>query len=396
MTMNDFNEYVMGTYNRLNVSFSYGDGVYLFDSDNNRWMDMISGIGVVNLGHSNPKIVRTLKKQAALLWHTSNLFLIEKQYKVAKYISELSFKGKTFFCNSGAEANEAALKLARRWGKKFSDTKNRIISLKNSFHGRTLGSLTLTGQQVYQQGFEPLLPGIEYIEPNNIDELRAKFNSDVCGIFIEVIQGEGGVLPLNKDFVKEVRRLSGKYNALFIVDEVQTGIGRTGKIFAYKHFGIEPDVITLAKGLGNGIPIGVMHAKDDVAVLNPGEHASTFGGNHLVTAVAYEVLRIVSKKAFLRRVLEIGDYFISGLKKIQDSYPAIIKQVRGIGLMIGIETDYAKNIFDIMFENKIIVSNIKNKVIRLLPPLIIGKDDIDYFLNIFADSIKRRVNDEIG
>jgi len=386
--MKNFNDYVMNTYKRLDVSFSYGDGIFLFDSNNDRWLDMLSGIAVVNLGHSNPRLIRALKRQAKLLWHTSNLFYIENQYKLAKYLSEIAFKGKSFFCNSGTEANEAAIKLARKWGRKFSHDKYKIIALKNSFHGRTLGALTLTGQEVYQKDFIPLLPGVIYIEPNNIDELRKSFSDDVCAIFIEVVQGEGGVLPLDKSFVKEARRLSKSYNALLVIDEVQTGIGRTGKTFGYQHFGIEPDAITLAKGLGNGLPIGVLHARDDVCVFEPGDHASTFGGGPLITAVAYEVLRTISKRAFLRRVNDISSYFMTRLNSLKEAYPDLIKEVRGIGLMIGIVSDYTKDIFLKLFENKVIVSNIKDKVIRLLPPLIITKSEINYFLDVFENVLK--------
>jgi predicted acetylornithine/succinylornithine family transaminase len=298
-----FEKFVLKTYNREKVFFRKGKGCYLYDENKNRWLDFISGIGVTNLGHCHPKLIKTLKKQASLLWHTSNIYYIKPQGKAAELISALSFPGKTFFCNSGAEANEAAIKLCRKWGNQISPNKTKILSLTDSFHGRTMASITLTGQPKYQKGFSPLPPDFDYIETNNIKELENAINENTAALFVEAIQGEGGIRPLSAEFLKKARELTKKHNALLIFDEVQTGAGRTGKPFAYQHFDIEPDAITLAKGLGNGIPIGALHVRDQYTLLEPGEHASTFGGNFLATSVAVEVLKILQKKTFFEKVV---------------------------------------------------------------------------------------------
>lgn len=379
MNFNEFDEEILKTYNREQVFFIKGKGAYLKDSDGNKWLDFLSGIGVINFGHCHSKLVNALKKQIKEIWHTSNIYYIEPQGQTAKKISEISFPGKTFFCNSGAEANEAAIKLCRKWGSSISKEKNVILSLKQSFHGRTLGSLTLTGQEIYHGGFEPLVPEFQYIEPNDVNDLKAKINDKTAGLFLEIVQGEGGVNPLSKEFVEAARELTKKSKALLIIDEIQTGMGRTGKPFSYQHFDIEPDGFTLAKALGNGIPIGAFHVKNEFAVLKPGDHASTFGGNFLSTAVASCVLDILKEPGFFNKMKESSLYLEKRLKETaKDS--KIIKEIRGIGLMWGIVSDSAAQIYRELFNEKVLVSNIKNKVVRLLPPLIIGKQEVDLFI----------------
>jgi acetylornithine/succinyldiaminopimelate/putrescine aminotransferase len=323
-----------------------------------------------------------------LLWHTSNIYYIKPQGKAAELISALSFPGKTFFCNSGAEANEAAIKLCRKWGNQISPNKTKILSLTDSFHGRTMASITLTGQPKYQKGFSPLPPDFDYIETNNIKELENAINENTAALFVEAIQGEGGIRPLSAEFLEKARELTKKHNALLIFDEVQTGAGRTGKPFAYQHFDIEPDAITLAKGLGNGIPIGALHVRDQYTLLEPGEHASTFGGNFLATSVAVEVLKILQKKTFFEKVAEKSNYLEERLKSIAQN-SSLIQEVRGLGFMWGIVTPKAAEVYRNLFQKKILTTNIKNEVIRILPPLVAGIKEIDFF----ADQLEKTLEE---
>lgn len=381
MNETEFNEGVLKTYNRLPVFFEKGKGCYLYDKNKKPWLDFISGIGVNNLGHSHPKLIKALKKQGEKLWHTSNLYYITPQGELAKKISDLSFKGKTFFCNSGAEANESAIKLCRKWGNSLSPQKNILLSLKQSFHGRTLASITLTGQPIYQKGFEPLPAAMQYVEPNNMKDLEEKLTPQVAGLFLEVVQGEGGVVPLSKEFLQKARELCTKNQTLLVFDEVQTGIGRTGKFFAYQHTNIKPDVLTLAKALGNGVPIGALHVKDEFAVLVPGDHASTFGGNFLASFVALAVLKEIEKPLFLKQVVQIGNFLKEGLLDLKKQFPQFISDIRGLGMMWGIVSSKAPEIFQKLFEKRILCTNIKNQVIRILPPLIAQKKEINLFLS---------------
>lgn len=375
----EYDKYILNTYKRFPFTFVKGEGVYLYTDFGKKMIDFGSGIAVTTLGHSHKDIIKTIKEQSENLIHTSNLYYTFPQLNLAKKLVENSCFDRVFFCNSGAEANEAALKLARKYGKIKCNEKYKIITLKNSFHGRTIATITLTGQTKYQKGFEPLLEGIIYVEPNNIKELEKAFDKNVCGIFIEVIQGEGGIKELNYDFVQKVRNLCNDYDALMIVDEVQTGIGRTGKLFGYENFfNIEPDVITLAKGLANGLPIGAMLLKDKFSsILGPGDHASTFGGNLLVTAVANKVLEIIERDNILENVITTGKYFKERLLELKNKYKSIL-DVRGMGLMLGIEIDfYNRDLINSLFEESIIAITSGENVIRFLPPLIITKKEVD-------------------
>ena len=380
----EYNKYILNTYNRFPLTFTKGEGVYLYTDFGKKMIDFSSGIAVSIMGHSHPEIVKKIKEQAETLIHTSNLYYSIPQLNLAKKLVEKSCFNKVFFCNSGAEANEAALKLARKYCKiKGGNEKYKIITLKNSFHGRTLATITLTGQTKYQKGFEPLLEGVLYVEPNNIEELENAFDKNICAIFIEVIQGEGGIRELNYDFVKKVRDLCNDYDALMIVDEIQTGIGRTGKLFGYENFfKIEPDIITLAKGLAAGLPIGAMLVKDKFAnVLGPGEHASTFGGNLLSTAVACKVLEIIERENILENVITTGKYFKNKLLELKNKYSCIV-DVRGIGLMLGIELNFSnKEFIKKMFDEGIIVVPSGEYVVRFLPPLIITQKEVDTVIN---------------
>ncbi|AEH22254.1 Acetylornithine/succinyldiaminopimelate aminotransferase [Thermodesulfobacterium geofontis OPF15] len=382
--------YLAGNYKREKLAFVKGSGTRLFTEDGEEYLDFTSGIAVCNLGHANQELIKELNTQAELLWHTSNLYYVSPQAKLAKKLVELSFAEKVFFANSGAEAIEAGLKLARRWAyENFGKEKNQFIALENSFHGRTYGALSVTGQPKYWEGFEPLLPGIIFIPPNDKKALSASFNEKVCAIILEPIQGEGGVYPLDKEFVELAKELCQKYNALLIFDEVQTGIGRTGKLFAYEHFGVEPDIMCLAKALANGLPLSAMLAKEKVmSAFKPGTHASTFGGNPLACAVALKVLEIVSNPSFLKEVDLKGRILKEKLEKIRKERPDLIKEVRGLGLLIGIEFNIsAEKIYQKLLEKKILVTQPKPNVIRLSPPLIITYREIDFFMETFKEII---------
>ncbi|GMT49496.1 MAG: acetylornithine aminotransferase [bacterium] len=372
-------DYVLHTYNRYNIALVRGKGTYAYDANGKEYLDFLAGISVCNFGHCNPTINQAVKEQLDVLVHTSNLYYTENQGELARRIAEISFPGKTFFGNSGTEANEAALKLCRYRGNKIHKDKYVILSLKGSFHGRSTGSLALTGQAKHQEGFEPLLPGIYHIEPNNIKDLEDHFNQNVAGIFLEPIQGESGVHSLTKDFVQKARELCDQHNALLIMDEIQTGLGRTGKYFGYEHYPIIPDGFTLAKSLANGIPIGAFHIdnkfKDD---LPPGKHASTFGGNPLATRAGIEVMKLLTG-GLLDQISDVSQALFTALEQLKTEY-SFITEIRGLGLMIALELSI--NAIDVLkrcHEEGLLCNAIGEHVIRLLPPLTLTHKEIQLF-----------------
>ncbi|MFH1612532.1 MAG: aspartate aminotransferase family protein [bacterium] len=375
-------KYIIPTYTRFPLCFKKGKGAYLWDIQNKKYLDFLSGIGVTNLGHSHPHILKVLQKQAKNLIHTSNLYYIESQIKLAKLLSKYSFSGQVFFCNSGTEANEAAIKLVRRYSYlKFGSEKYEIITMKNSFHGRTLGSLTATGQEKYQQYFSPLFPGFKYVEFNNFNALEKNISSKTSAIMIEPIQGEGGINVASYDYLKKIRKLCNEKNILLIFDEVQCGIGRTGKFFCYEHYKIKPDILTLAKSLGNGLPIGAMISKKEISkYLCAGTHGSTFGGNPLICEVSFNVVLEIIK--LLPNVEKMGIYLKNKLETLQKKY-SFITEIRGLGLMIGIEGNFeAKNIIKFCYENGVLIGSAGKNILRFLPPLIITKTDINKIIKI--------------
>lgn len=384
-------EYVLPFYSRFKMGFYKGKGAYLYGYDGCRYLDFTSGIGVMNFGHSNPEILKTLKKQAKRLMTTSNLFYSEERVKLAKKLTELTFDGGVFFSNSGAEANEAAIKIARFFGKLKSKDKYKILSLTGSFHGRTLATITATGQKKYQKNLEPLPEGFEYVEYNDVGDLERKFDDRVCAIFLESIQGEGGIRPLSYEFVSKIKELSERYNALVIFDEVQTGIGRTGKYFGYMYYDIEPDMITLSKALGGGLPAGATILKRKyVNVCEVGMHASTMGGNQLTSAVSLKVLELLTREGFLEKVNYYSDILFKELLYIQSRYP-FIKEVRGRGFMVGVELEPNIKVYDLILkflEKKVLVLRSGENTLRILPPLIIGEKEIDVFLTVFKEVCK--------
>ncbi len=383
--------FLAGNYKREDLAFVKGRGTRLFTQEGEEYLDLVAGIAVCNLGHCHPELVKAAEEQLKLLWHTSNLYYTEPQTRLAQRLSELTFGGKVFFANSGAEAVEAAIKLARRWAfENFGKQKVEIIALENSFHGRTYGALSITGQPHYWEGFEPLVPGVKFVPPNDSRALKEAFSENTCAIVLEPIQGEGGVLPLSKEFVETARALCLEGQAVLIFDEIQTGIGRTGKLFAYEHFGIEPDVICLAKALANGLPLSAMIAKDEfIQALKPGTHASTFGGNPVACAVAEKVLEIISEPSFLDEVALKGRVVKEKIDKLKENFPSLIKEVRGEGLLIGIEFEIpAAEVYRRLLDKKILTTTPKPSVLRLTPPLIVNWREIDFFVETLEEVLK--------
>jgi acetylornithine/N-succinyldiaminopimelate aminotransferase len=383
--------YLAPNYKRIPLAFVRGQGARLFTEDGVEYLDFTSGIAVCNLGHTHPRLVSALKKQAELLWHTSNLFYTEPQARLAMKLSELTFADQVFFANSGAESVEAALKLVRKYAQdNFSKEKHIFIALENSFHGRTMGALSVTGQPKYWQGFEPLIPGVVFVPPNDMEALKLAFSEKVCAIILEPIQGEGGVYPLHKEFILLAKELCEKHKALLIFDEVQTGIGRTGKLFAYEHFGLEPDLLCSSKALANGLPLSALLGKKEVmAHLTPGSHASTFGGNPIACAVALEVLNIVSEEGFLEEVALKGRVLKEKLEGLAKEHADLIKEVRGIGLLLAIEFyEPAERIFKGLLERRVLVTMPKPNIIRLTPPLTINYREIDYFMEALEHALR--------
>ncbi|MGQ9632013.1 MAG: aspartate aminotransferase family protein [bacterium] len=385
------NEYIMPTYSRSPMlSFVRGKGSRLWDDAGKEYLDFITGLSVASLGHCHPKVTRAICRQARTLVHTSNLYHIEPQAKLAKMLVELSFDGKCFFANSGAEANEGAIKLARKYGKDRLNGASKIITMKDSFHGRTLATLSATGQTKYQKGFEPLVDCFAYAELNNIGSVERLLDDGTCAIMLEPIQAESGIHVADQQFILGLRKMCDERKILLILDEVQTGLGRTGKMFAYQHYGIKPDVMTLAKSLGGGVPIGAMIAKREIAdTLTPGTHASTFGGNFLATAAAIATLETIVEEGLVERSAKMGEHFLGRLRDLQGRYGTEIKEVRGMGLMVGVEFSIDANEILRELQNRGILANcIDGRILRFLPPLIVKRSEIDRVVDALDDILK--------
>ncbi len=371
--------FVANTYNRFNLKFEYGKGCWLFTKEDKKYLDLVAGIAVCALGHNHKKFNSSIKAQIDKIIHVSNLYHIDPQEILAEKLCEKSFAEKVFFCNSGTEANEAAIKLVRKFGFEQSSEKIKILSFVNSFHGRTTGSISITGQEKYRKGFGKLLDNVEFVEFNNEIDLESKMDKNVAGVFVEIIQGEGGINLIDKNFLQKLRDMCNKFNAVLVFDEVQTGMGRTGKLFAYEHFNIEPDLITVAKALGNGIPIGALLGKEKfMEILSPGTHAATFGGNYLSTMAGIAVLDIFEQENIVENTRKTGVYFIDKLKSLQNKYQ-VIKKVKGLGLMIGMEVNCkAIDIINKLINENILTVAAGENVVRFVPPLIISKEEIDF------------------
>ena len=386
-------QYLMDTYARYPLALARGQGAKVYDVEGREYLDFLAGVAVNVLGHCHPKVTLALQQQAQHLIHTSNLFYTEPQVKLAQVLVDHSFADKVFFCNSGAEANEAAIKLARRWAHaKDGAGRYEIVSMLNSFHGRTLATLTATGQDKVQKGFEPLPEGFRYVPFNDVEALSKAVTARTAGILVEVVQGEGGVRVATPAFLKACRDISRERGVLLMLDEVQTGIGRTGRLFAYEHYGVTPDVMTLAKGLGGGVPIGACLATDDVArAFTPGSHASTFGGNPLVCAAALAVLEVILEdRDILGQCARLGEYFMKGLLDLKGRCPAVV-DVRGLGLLIGVEVTLdARELVHDLRKRGILVNATSEHVLRFVPPLIVTTAEIDRVVVTLGDVIEAR------
>lgn len=385
------NRYLMNTYKRFPVVVHTGNGCLIRDVDGKEYIDFISGIGVVGLGHCPSSVVKAIKEQAGKLLHSSNLFHILPQIELAKLLVEHSFAGKVFFCNSGAEANEAAIKLARKYSKeKFGDGRFEIICMENSFHGRTLATLAATGQDKFRKGFEPLPQGFKHVPFNDIVSLNKALGPETCAVMLEPIQGEGGVIPADPDYMKSLREICSKNNILLILDEVQVGLGRTGKLFAFQNYDIKPDILTLGKALGGGLPLGAIIAREDVAeAFGPGSHGSTFGGNPVSCAAGVAYIRTLIKEGILDHCKTISEYFFDTLRRLKNKYK-FIKDVRGMGLILGMELDFeAETVVQMAMEQGVLINCTRERVLRFLPPLIVNRDDIDLLYEVLDNIFSR-------
>ena len=383
ITRQTFDEVIIPTYAPGEFIPVRGRGVHLWDQNNKQYLDLTGGIAVSGLGHAHPELVKTLREQSGLLWHVSNFYTNEPVLQLAKALLDATFATKAFFCNSGAEANEGALKLARKWAHdRHGPQKARIVSFHNSFHGRTLFTVSVGGQPKFSEGFGPLPPLIDHVEFNDIAAIEAAMADDVCAVIVEPVQGEGGMTPADPDFLRALRELCDRHQALLIFDEIQTGMGRTGQLFAYMEYDVVPDILTSAKALGNGFPIGAMITTDDIATyLSVGTHGTTYGGNPLAASVAGKVLEIVNTPAFLSHIRQAGAELRAMLEDIVTSYPEHFSEVRGKGLMLGLLLSEAfrgraREIMNIAAENGLLVLLAGLDVVRFVPPFIITGEHI--------------------
>ena len=376
---------ILGTYARRSVSFSHGKGCYLFSTSNDKYLDFVSGIAVNALGHCHDHLVKTVQEQAAKLWHVSNAFEIPEQEKLAQRLVENTFADYVIFMNSGAEATEASIKIARKYFfEKGQPEKNRIITFKGAFHGRTLASLFAANNPDHIKGFEPKVEGFDQVDFGDHEALKKAINKNTAAIMVETILGEGGIKIIPDQCLQGLRKLCDEHDLLLILDEVQCGIGRSGKFFAFDWSGIEPDIVPIAKGIGGGFPVGAcLVNKKAGSGMKPGNHGSTFGGNPLAMSVGNAVLDIILEKGFLENVVKIGEYFEAQLLKLKEKYPSVIEEVRGKGLLRGIKlkSDNAKFLNE-LFEYKMLAVKASENVVRLLPPLIVKEKEIDEAISI--------------
>ena len=376
---------LLKNYSRYPIGFKFGNGQFLFDHAGNKYYDFLCGIAVTSFGHNHPEIKLAVQKQFDSLWHTSNLFESKGQEELAEKLAEKSGLDNVFFCNSGTEANEAAIKFARMWGK----DRFHIISALNSFHGRTFGSLSASGQEKLWKGFKPLLPGFSYVDFGDVKAIEKEITENTVAVMLETIQAEGGIKIPQEDYIKKVRELCSKKNILLIIDEIQTGIGRTGKFFSYQHENVLPDIVTVAKGIANGLPLGATICTKEIGdLMVPGSHGSTFGGNPVAVAAGNAVVNLLTDE-MLSNISDLGETFLAELGKINSS---LIKEIRGKGLMIGVELKKfvsAKNVATKLLENGILCGTAGQNVLRILPPFIITKEDI----HIFAETLEKVLNE---
>lgn len=381
-----YKEYILPTYTKTPLVFVKGKGSNLWDIHNKQYLDFFPGWGVGSLGHCHPKVMQAVRDQVSKLIFIPNNYYHIPQAKLAREIIYWSFAGKVFFCNSGAEANEGAIKLSR----KFGNGRFEIITFENSFHGRTLAALSATGQKKYQAGFEPLVQGFKTVKFNDINAVRSALTDKTVAIMLELIQGEGGINVATADFVRQLRQMCDEKNLLLIIDEVQTGLGRTAKMFAFQHYGIMPDIMTLAKALGGGLPIGVMVVSKRIAdILGPGMHASTFGGSPLVCRAALAVFGAIQKDKLLKNAQNMGEYLFERLNALKNKYP-VINEVRGKGLMAGVELDIeGKAIVQACMDKGLLINCTHDKVLRIMPALTVTKGQINKAIKVLEEALKQ-------
>jgi acetylornithine/N-succinyldiaminopimelate aminotransferase len=390
-------ECLFPTYKRYDLFLARGAGAYVYDLHGRRYLDMLAGIAVNALGYDHPRLTRVLSEQAHRLVHCSNLFYHQFQGALARRLTLISGMARAFFTNSGTEAIEGALKIARAHARaQGRNDKTVILALKNAFHGRTLGALSITAQEKYQAPFRPLLPDVAVVEGYTVEALEQCFSDRVCAVVLEPIQGEAGIVPLSADLIQAARSLCDRHGALLVIDEIQSGMGRTGKYFAYQHYGIRPDLVTVAKSLAGGYPLGVVLGSATVAdSLKAGEHGTTFGGGPLACRLALEVLDVIEEEQLLQQVRDLGDYLMSGLRKLAARHP-VITDVRGMGLMVGAEMGpAAKEVVQRLLEKGVIANAAHDSVLRLLPPYIVTREDLDSFLGIL-DGVLSELEKEKG
>lgn len=383
-------KYLMNTFKRLPVTLVRGQGARVWDDEGRGYLDFIGGLAVDVLGHSHPELVKAISEQARTLIQTSNLVYSVPQIRLAELLVENSCFDKVFLCNSGVEATEGAVKLARRYGKLRLDGAYEVITTMNSFHGRTLAMVAATGQPKFQESYTPLPEGFANVAYDNIDAIKKATGRKTCAVMLEAIQGEGGVNIPRDDYLKEVRAWCDERGILFILDEIQTGMGRTGTLFAYQQSGIEPDIMTLAKGLGGGVPIGAFLAKDEVSVFAPGDHGSTFGGNPLTCAAGYTTLKYILEQNVVENCLSVGNYLMSRLLRLKEKYDFIV-EVRGRGLLIAMEfsSDIAENVVKDCLQERLLINAVKPSAIRFMPPLIIGEKEVDEVVSVLGRVLAR-------
>jgi acetylornithine aminotransferase/acetylornithine/N-succinyldiaminopimelate aminotransferase len=385
-------KYLLQTYDRYQLALSRGSGVYCYGEDGTKYLDFLSGIGVMALGYSHPAVTRVIREQSARLVHCSNLFYTPFQGRLAQRLTRLSGLDRAFFSNSGAEAWEGALKIARAYaGKTHKGKRVRFLALENSFHGRTMGAVATTFTEKYRKPFAPVMPGVSFVKFNDVADLRRQFGSDVCAVCAETVQGESGIYPVSQEFLFEARKLTRGAGALLLIDEIQCGLGRTGKMFAYQHYGLQPDIVTLAKPLAAGLPLGAILVREKVAAaIKPGMHGTTFGGGPLACAVALEVLDVLEREGLVKKATEMGAYFESRLRRLKAEHPAVT-DVRGLGLMLAIEldsADLAKAVHQRLLSRKIIVNRTHDTTLRFLPPYIVTKRHIDQVADELGAALK--------
>lgn len=382
-------KYILNTYKRIPLEFDYGDGGYLYTKDGKKYLDFFSGIAVNQFGHNDPELKKRMIDQINKYVHLSNYFISDPVVELAKLLVENSFASKVFFANTGTESNEGALKIAVKWGASINENKTEIISALNGFHGRTTGALALTGQPDKQKPFASILPKVKHFEYNSIDSIKKIINENTCAVFLEMIQGEGGIVDLDQDFLNELLELKAKYNFLIIADEIQAGFGRTTDLFAFEKYGFEPDMATIAKALGGGLPLGAILVSEKLEnVLQPGEHGTTFGGNPVACAAGLYMMEKLTDKKFMAEVKINADYMMTKLQELKTKYP-LIKKISGRGYMVGVEVgDAAMSIKDKAMDMGMLLNVTSGTVVRLIPRINVPKNEIDEFLTKFEEILK--------